>query len=337
MAARRHESNTAGSLPARPHGVRPGRVPIVPQYDLRSLVTIPAVLASVALLTCATPVRAAFDNLQVDPRLRAMGGAGTAAGYDHLSLYHNPASLVLADQFHGGITYMEPYGQEYLKMYTAGISAPLPSGLGGIGFGFRRFGTDYLDQSLEEQNTFSIAHGFNLYHDVSSTIAIGYGANLYNLKYGTSVTGVDPGGASSVGFNVAARVTLRNRAAFGFLAQNINNPTIGDVDVEELPRRLTGGVSYQPYAGVITNLDLESVLGQKSRFRGGAEFGLNEYVDLRFGIATEPNLYSAGFGFNWRGVHLDYGFSTGPGPLEESHQFGLSITPGTFSPDNGEE
>lgn len=321
MAARMLEPNPAGRRPIRPKLSRPGRALIG---------------AFILLFAAVASAGAAFQTLEVDPRLRAMGGAGTAEGYNHLSLYHNPASLVLADQFAGGISYMEPFGQSFLKLYAAGISVPLSS-LGGVGFGFRRFGTDYLDQSLEEQNTFSVAHGFNLYRDVSSTIAVGYGANLYNLKYGTTVTGVDPGSASAVGFNVAARVTLRNRAAFGFLAQNINNPTIGDVDIDELPRRLTGGVSYQPYAGVITNLDLESVLGQKSRFRGGAEFGLNDYVDVRFGIATEPNLYSGGFGLKWHGVRVDYGFSTGPGPLEESHQIGLSVTPATFSSGNGEE
>lgn len=337
MAARNEDRKSVPSCPTRlTRGAmiegRRTHGPGAPRRRNRALLA-----AFFLLLAAGGPARAAFETIEVDPRLRAMGGAGTAEGYDHLSLYHNPASLVMADEFQGGLSYLEPYGQSFLKLYTAGFSAPLPSGFGGLGFGFRRFGTDYLDQSLEEQNTFSVAHGFGLYSDVSSSIAVGYGLNLYHLKYGPTITGVDPGGATSVGINVSARVTLRNRAAFGFLAQNINNPTIGEQDVEELPRRLTGGVSYQPYPGVITNLDLESVLGEKSRFHGGAEFGLNDYVDLRFGIATEPNLYSAGFGLKWQGIHLDYGFSSGPGPLEESHQIGLSLRPGSFSSENGEE
>lgn len=306
---------------------------------------------AVALATCAVlaasvlaglgltagRASAAFDELQLDPRLRAMGGAGTAAAADYLTLYHNPAALSLVEQFEGGVSYMNPHQESFLKLWSAGVSAKLPGKLGGIGFGFRRFGTDYLGQDLSAENTFSVAHGFSLYKDMSSTVAFGYALNLFNLRYGTSISGLEPGSANSFGVDLSARVTLHNRTAFGFLAQNINNPTIGDVDVTDLPRRLVGGVSYSPYPGVITNFDMESVLGERARMHGGVDFGLNDYLNLRFGIMTEPNVWSGGFGLNWKGVRLDYGFSTGAGPLQESHQVGLSVTPATFSSGDGEE
>src|SRR4029077_18615845 len=135
--------------------------------------------------------------------------------------------------------------------------AKLPGKWGGVGFGFRRLATSYQDQSLDEQNTFSVGHGFNLYKDVSSTVSVGYGLNLFSLKFGPTVTEYDPGSATSFGIDLAARVTLRNRTAIGFMAQNINNPTIGNNDVEDLPRRVTGGVAYSPYAGVVTTLDMD--------------------------------------------------------------------------------
>jgi hypothetical protein len=288
-------------------------------------------------LTLAQSGQAAFDSLEPDPRARAMGGAYTGAEGGYLALYHNPAGLSLADKLGLGVTYVQPYGVDFIKMTVAGVSARLPGKLGGIGFGFRRFATDFHDQALDEENTFSVAHGFDAYKDVSSTIALGYVLNLYSLEFGPGLSASNPGSATSFGVDIAARVTLRNRTAVGFMAQNVNNPTIGSVDVEELPRRVTGGVAYSPYAGVLTTLDMDSILGEKIRFRGGTEFGVTEYGALRFGIATDPNVYSAGFGVRWRGISFNYGFSSGPGPLDESHQVGVSLVPNLLQVSEEEE
>jgi hypothetical protein len=284
-------------------------------------------IPAATLLLLAANGNAAFEALEVDPRARAMGGAYTAMGGGYLALFHNPAGLVVTTETNVGVSYVQPYSVDFLKMTAAGVAGKLPGKLGSVGFGFRRRATDYKDVSLDEQNTFSAAHGFTLYDDISSTVAVGYGLNLHTLEFGTTVNGEDPGSDASVGIDLGARVTLRNRTAVGFMVQNINNPTIGDVDVEELPRRVTGGVAYYPYNGVATTFDMDSVLGEKTRFRGGTEFALTEYGHLRAGIATDPNVFSGGFGVHWKGIQFDYGFSSGPGPLDESHQVGVSLTP----------
>lgn len=285
----------------------------------------------------AGDAQAVFESVNPDPRSRAMGGAYTGAYGGPFSLYNNPAGLEMADRISFGVTYVQPYSVDFLKLTVAGASARLPGSWGGIGFGFRRMATDYLDESLDEQNTFSVGHGFSLYRDVSSTIAVGYAVNMFSLEFGNSVTNIDPGSATSFGIDVSARVTLRNRTAVGFMAQNINNPKIGDLDVEELPRRLCGGVAYSPYSGVLTTLDMDSVLGEKTRFRGGSEFAVTDYGHVRIGIATDPNIYSAGLGVNYKGIQFNYGFSSGPGPLDESHQVGVSLTPHLLSSGNGGE
>ncbi|MBI5838097.1 MAG: hypothetical protein HZB25_12740 [Candidatus Eisenbacteria bacterium] len=288
-----------------------------------------AVTLAAALWLAATGVheaRAAFDPLEVDPRARAMGGAITAVEGGSLALFHNPASLGLTEFGSVGVSTVQPQGLDFVRLTAIGASAKLPGGLGGVGVGFRRLATDFEDISLESQTQFSLAHGFRLYHDISTTVSVGYGLNVYNLKYGASAKS-DPGSASTVGLDVGVRVTLRDRAAFGFRVQNLNNPTIGEVDVEDLPRRITGGVAYSPYAGVITSLDMDSQLGQKTRFRAGTEFAVTQYGFLRFGVNTDPNTFCAGLGLNVKGVRVDYGFSTGPGPLKDTHQLGISVTP----------
>ena len=147
--------------------------------------------------------------------------------------------------------------------------------------------------------------------------------NLYSLDYGTSVTGIDPGSATAVGVDVSAQVVLHERTRVGFYALNINNPSIGDVDEEELIRRVGAGVSYQPYRGVTTLLDISNELGEDVQFRGGTEFQVTDFLWLRAGLRTQPNIFTAGVGLQRFGVSVDYGFSTGGGTLDATHQFGI--------------
>lgn len=290
-----------------------------------------APLALAALLAFSLPARAAFEPLETDPRARSMGGAFTGVGGGYLAAYHNPAALSAVDQMQLGVSYVQPYGAGFLKLTTAGVAGRLPGKLGGFGVGFRRFGTTFEDQSLDEQSTFTLAHGVELLRDVSSRASIGWALHLYSLSFGPTITEADPGSATSIGLDIAGRVSLRNRTSVGFMVQNLNNPTIGDVDVETLPRRVVGGVAYAPYAGVTTTFDVEAPLNQQPRFRSGAEFELTDFLAIRAGVATDPGLYTAGAGLKWRGFEFQYGFSSGPGPLEESHQVALSVTPALLS------
>jgi hypothetical protein len=287
---------------------------------------LPAAVLTLSL-GAARPARASFEALEVDPRARALGGAVTGVDLGWLSAWHNPAAMALREEIEFGATTLEPHGESSIKFRAAGFSTRLPGKLGGVALGFRRLATEFQDESLDEQNTFTLAHGFRLHSDVSTAVSFGYALNLYNEEFGPTVNGVDPGSASTLGIDLSARVTVRNRTAVGFVARNINNPTIGDVDVEELPRRVTGGIAYYPYPDVLTTFDLDTELGSKPRFRGGAEFDFVKWLALRTGIATDPGLFSAGLGVHYRGFRLDYGFSTGPGPLDDSHQVGLSLTP----------
>jgi hypothetical protein len=47
---------------------------------------------------------------------------------------------------------------------------------------------------------------------------------------------------------------------------------------------------------------------------------------------TQPSKLTAGFGYEVKGLGLNYAFSTGGGTLDGSHQFGLSLTWGGETP-----
>lgn len=283
----------------------------------------------VLLAMSSSPAQAIFDPLEVSPRTRAMGGTVAAVTGDAWSVYHNPSLLSwLEDPSVAGAT-ARPNNGDYNRLTALSGSIVLPDRWGGMSFGLRRYGVEYKDVDLLSEYTISVSHGFQLFRDESSAAAFGWSLNFFNLDLGQSVgrsgdgsDGVDPGNAWTVGLDLSAAVEIWERTKVGFVARNINNPTIG-VNNEELWKQVIVGLSYSPYENVITALDIRSRPGEDFRFHGGFEFGVLEILDLRAGIETDPNKLTAGFGFLIKGIMLDYAFSTGGGVLESTHQVGL--------------
>jgi hypothetical protein len=289
-------------------------------------------VAAAMVLVLAAPARAAFDDVEVSPRARAMGGANAATIGDEFAPFHNPASLAWIDGVSGAASYVRPFGFDFVSQSVAVAGFGLPRRLGGLAVGVRRFGVTWLGESLTGETTVSLAHGFHLMRDRQSEAAVGWALNLYSLDYGRTVTGLDPGSATGVGVNFGASAVVRDRTRVGFQALNLNNPAIGDYDQEGLHRSVAVGVSYAPYAGVETALDIAHELGRAVQYRGGAEFEVGDLFRLRAGVRTEPSTFTAGIGLLQGGFGFDYGFSTG-GVLGETHQFGLRYR---FSGGNGE-
>ena len=282
---------------------------------------------SVLLLTLfvAVPAWAAFDEQTISPRARAMGEASVAVPGDAWSFRNNPALLGEMTRTLASSSTMQPYGISGLQLRALGISTPLPSARGGVAFGFQHWSVDRGNVNLTREQTLSFAHGIRLYEDTNSSAYIGWGANFYNADFGQTVSGLEPGSAWTWGVDVGVAITLYERTRAAFLTRNLNNPTIGE-DQEELRQMVSAGIAYEPYDGVVTTFDIRGQLGEEMRFHGGLEFAVLEVLDLRFGVMTDPNKLTGGFGVHLpRLISFDYAFSTGGGTLDESHQFGLSV------------
>jgi hypothetical protein len=275
------------------------------------------------ILGVAGVASAAFQDVEVSPRARGMGMSFVAAGPDAYAPFHNPASLPWATDIEGAGSYTRPFGYDFSSQSVVSGIAPIGR-WGGVGIGVRRFAVEYLGEDLTGETTVSLAHGFRVLDDLQSTVAAGWSVNLYSLDYGTSVSGLDPGSATTVGVNLSAQAVVHERTRVGFYALNVNNPSIGKIDHEELVRQIGAGVSYSPYRGVTTVLDITNQLGDAVQFRGGTEFEVTKFLWLRAGLRTEPNIFTAGMGVSHYGITLDYAFSTGGGTLDTTHQFGIS-------------
>jgi hypothetical protein len=285
--------------------------------------TIAAMTAIASWLLGALPAHALFDDIAPSPRARALGEAMTSIVDDAWAYYYNPGMLPRLPGLNGAVTTVQPSGLSFMRMTTLAVASQLPGRAGGVSFGWRYFGVENGSTTLSRENTLSVSHGFMLFGDASTSASVGWTLNFFHAEFAPSVTGIDPGSAWSYGFDIGGAVTVYDRTTVGFFARNINNPTIGD-DAEELEQQAALGISYQPYPGVTTAIDVRDGLRTKLRIHGGLEFEIVPRLQLRFGIETEPSKLTGGFGLHLPKVSIDYGFSTGGGVLDASHHFGLS-------------
>jgi hypothetical protein len=280
----------------------------------------------------AGPALAAFENVAVSPRARAMGESAVATPEAAFAVAHNPAALGEAAGTALGATYVRPFGLDFARLAYVSAAIPLPGAPGHLGVAVSSFAVEHEVVDLLQETVVSVGYGLPLYQDVHSTIILGASANLYRLEFaetvgdGTSLfTGsFDPGSASTLGLDLGLLATLHERTRFGVLVHNLNSPEIGE-DQEPLPRRVHGGVAYAPYAGVTTTFEISTEVDQPAQYHGGLEFELAPGFDLRGGVVTNPSKLTAGFGYTVRGVAINYGFSTGGGVLDTTHQFGLTL------------
>jgi hypothetical protein len=55
----------------------------------------------------------------------------------------------------------------------------------------------------------------------------------------------------------------------------------------------------------------------------GVEYFVVDELALRFGVASEPNIFTAGLGLNIYGINFDYAFKSHP-VLDNTHYFTLA-------------
>ena len=272
---------------------------------------------------------AAFEDIEVSPRTRSMGSAFMGLKADVYAPFHLASSLAWIENIEATGSFLRPFGLDFASQAVISGVGRLPGNLGGVGIGIRRFGVEYGGENLTGETTVALGYGVRLLDDLQSQLSLGATLNWYSLDYGLShvADAVDPGSDNSITIDISAQAVVQERTTVGFYAQNVTNTTIGSLDKEELRRRVGVGVSYQPYRGVSTMLDITTEQGEEVQYRGGAEFQVIEYLWVRGGIRTQPNIFTAGIGAAVKGIRLDYGFSTGGGVLDATHHIGIGYSP----------
>ena len=261
-----------------------------------------------------------FGNHQPSARARGMSGAFIASCNDPNAIFYNPGALASAEQ---GISlgYAQLNNNSFQILMSGALAYRLPR-IGTISLGMQAMDVEFEGYKLQQEGTYSIAHSFLLIGDVHSKLYVGYGLNLYYLKFSETVGGMDPGNQTTYGINLGALASLHQRTRIAFAVKNLNNPSMGSDQTFDLPQHLALGVAYEPYDGVITEVDLSQKLGEETKIQAGIEFEVLDNFWLRTGASTYPNTISGGFGILFKGIKIDYGYSNHP-VLSDTHQFSL--------------
>ncbi len=269
------------------------------------------------LLLLAVPLLAAAQLISNPyppvPAAMAVAGAYTAAASGAEAPYWNPAGLAFSKGSEGRFAYQQPWSIAAISHLSAAGFTELPRKYGGIGVGVQTLGTRMDGHTMAAETEAYVSHGIMLQQDIHSSLAFGYTLKLINYDLGQSVAddqGVSEnlGSASTFGLDVGATAQLWDRFKLGGSFKNINHPQFGSGLKRDLPRMISGGVSYFPYYGVRTTFDVERVISGDTQFKGGINAQVIKPLDLRFGVMTNPNSFTAGFGLHWHELVIDYAF-----------------------------
>ena len=259
------------------------------------------------------------------PAALGVGGAYSAAAVGAEAPYWNPSGLAFGKGTGGRFSYHRPYGASFLTHLSASGYSSLPGKAGALAVGIQTLGTRSGGETMASENELFVSHGFMLQQDIHTSLAFGYTVKMIGYDLGLSVDDdVDLGNAITAGIDVGATAQLWDRFKLAGSFKNINHPQLGANLPRDLPRILSAGVSYFPYYGVRTTFDIERELNAQTIFKGGVDAAVVKPLHLRFGVMTNPNIFTTGFGLYWREIVIDYAFIYHP-ILSPSHMIGIGF------------
>jgi hypothetical protein len=249
-----------------------------------------------------------FDSVDVSSKARGMGGAFVATADDATALFYNPACLAEAGSANIYATYFSPNSQDFDALAFLAFGFPVRK-TQGIAVSYRKFGVEYKGEDLLSESTLSFGHGIQLLKDIHSSLTVGYAFNIYTLNLGRTET-LDLGRETTYGLDIGFLGVLRERTRLGLFIKNVNEPKLGKDMREPLPQWISAGLAYNPYYGVITELDIRAMRGHDVEFHVGMQFLVTDFLGLRFGFETEPNSLTGGFTVKLKPFGVDYAYSS---------------------------
>ncbi len=246
----------------------------------------------VILILWAVNLSAQFENTDVGARPSALGGAFTSLSDNSLAIFYNPAGL-------GQVKYREfsayyspaPFGLTDLS--TASLSYSEPLSFGTIGAAFKTYGFD-----LYRENNFILSYGNNY----KKRIYYGANFNLYNLHI------QNYNNATAYGIDIGAMAYVAKFLQWGFFGKNITGTKIGD-SKEKITQVYRTGLTFQPESKLRVIGEIEKDIKYPVSVRGGLEYSVVDFLDLRFGVGSQPTIFSSGIGINYNLFSFDYAFT----------------------------
>ncbi len=248
----------------------------------------------------------AFTDLPVGARSLAMGGTHVGFINSPDAVFLNPAGLGQMRGLGISLFYQKPFALADVHFGTISVCLPLST----YRFGF---GYIYLGNNLYSEQKFNIAFS----HRFFQTILLGINTRLQTINI------ENYGSTSRLGFDFGVMVPINENFSWGFTYQNINRPGIVGSE-QNLPQIIKAGFSLKAVPQLTLNMDIYKDVRYPQEVRFGIEFSPLKQLRLRAGTATNPDLFSAGFGLSVRRFQVDYAFFT-HNDLGLTHQMSFSF------------
>lgn len=235
---------------------------------------------------------AQFENTDIGARATGLNGAFTSLSNNSLAVFYNPSGL-------GQIKYREVsvfYNPSVLglkELSTAALTYAEPLKIGTLGLGIKSYGYDLY---RETNVIFSYGNNFR------NRIFYGINFNFYNLNI------QNYNSASAFGSDIGAMVYISDFLKWGFAAKNFTGSLIGQSG-QKIAQSYRTGFTVQPKNDFSLTLEFEKDVRYSLSFKSGLEYSVNDFIDLRTGIGTQPTSFSAGFSINYDLFQIDFAIS----------------------------
>jgi TolA-binding protein len=258
----------------------------------------------------------AYLRFGASARSLSMGGLDVVGGGGAESVYGNPAQIGFLDPLEFTATHAALYGDASYDVLT--FSRPGQQ-WGGLLFGIVSLRCGGFEQRGPLDNRYSLV-GEEFSHAQTALLA-GWGMDLSRMAWASSIGGrLKFVGQSMLderawGFGLDLGVEHRMILPYahrwiaplvvGLRVTNLIQPRIQlNEDSETYPRRLSMGVSYSIQDMVLAGTQFCLAGAGSRRLQGGLEVRPRTEISLRLG--ANGSELSAGAGFNWRNVSVDY-------------------------------
>lgn len=270
-----------------------------------------------------------FLTMGVGARALSMGEASTAGSNDATALYWNPASLLQIEN--QSATFMHSAALE--ESAYDHVAYGRKTGGSAWGVGLQYFSSGKVDATDNSGNTTGSLSPSDValsggYARAVSGYGIGVSGKYVQSKLvNTARTLAADGGVLTPGF-------WGDRLRFGGSVSNVGGKIKYDQESAPLPMTLRAGLEFKPWKGGVGALDVVAPKGEDLYLSLGGEYRFSLMEDLslslRGGYNTRPSGngsaegLSAGVGFGWRMLTVDYAFVS-HGDLDPSQVFSIGF------------
>ncbi len=229
----------------------------------------------------------AYDGNAISARSQAMGGIGVVFR-DANSVFSNQAGLAAIQFYEVSVGAERKFLMTDLQQFSLALIAPTKTGT--FGFSAQQFGfADFNETKL------GIGFGKRLGDKLDVGIQLNYLQQHIAEQPNQSAFTVEVGMISN----------LTKNLKIGFHAFN-PMPYATNNFQKELPSIYTLGIGWQATKNVLLATEADENLNFQTNLKCGIEYKAVEQFILRCGVQSNPQAFSAGFGYHSKNFYFDF-------------------------------